>query len=58
MEMVVDLSDIPNKKLIKMVKDNPNELSYTAELLGRFETGDITGEEALMFFEVRMLGGD
>ena len=46
------LSDIPNKKLIKMVKGNPDDVSYAAEFLDRIKTGEVTADEILMFLEL------
>lgn len=54
----MDLSDVPNKKLIKMMKANPDEVAYVGEFLGRLETGEVTADEVLMYLELKLFGGD
>ena len=54
---MIDLSDIPNKKLIKMIKDNPDNISYATEFLGRLDTGEVTADEVLMYLEFMVFNG-
>ena len=54
---MVDLSDIPNKKLINEIKTNPDNISYVTEFLNRMETGEVDTDELLMYFELILLNG-
>jgi len=54
----MDLSDVSNKKLIKEMKANPDELLYVAEFFSRLKTGEVTADEVLMYLELRLSNGD
>lgn len=53
---MLDLSDVPNKELIKEIKSNPNAID---ELMYRMECGELsTGDEIKLLVKLaKVIGG-